>query len=695
LTRTLGRVDPAFTVPPSLRELLRGRLRGLSPSTRTLLLYAAAVGRPTASLLEGAVGDPEEAARALEEAAAADAIAFAGEEVRFSHPLLASVHYAAVTPRQRRDAHRRLAALVTDLEEHARHLALAGEPPDATVANALEEAAQRAFERGALDGAASLGEETVRFTPPERLDALQSRRLTAAGYLARAGSKTRARKLLDEARAAASSSVQKIRIALAFSWYGLADRRESVAELTKALADASGDLQLLAEIHAQLAGQLRDIDTASAADHASRAVALAERVGEPAALALALVVAADIDFYLGRGANGEQLARARMLEATTPNLYGDIGVARFAEAGQLLFTGELDAARRSLEVLIAESRERDDGGYAYFLRRLADVEIRAGRWERAGQLADESLAITREVGDDVGAAGAYTRLAQLAALRGDVADAEAFAEKGHLGGSGKATILASLGMLELSLGNARTARERLDETARLVSAIGLREPAIIPFVPDWVEALLLCNELDTAETAAADLEERGRRLARKLTLAGAARSQGLVAAARGDLAGAVARLEHASDQGSCIGQPFEVARTLLALGRVRRQAGRKTAAGQTLNEALSTFNQLGAVLWAARTAEELARIGGRRSAPGKLTPTEQQVAGLVSTGKSNHEAARALFMSPKTVEWHLSKIYRKLNVHSRAELAAKLALRPGELRPTESHGNALRTLAAD
>jgi DNA-binding CsgD family transcriptional regulator len=682
LARAFDDRDGALTVPPTLRALVLGRLNALFPGTREMLLYAAALAHPTTSQLEETVGDPGQIALALEEAAAADIITFAGDEVRFTHPLFGSVQYWAAPPRRRQEAHRRLAEVAADIEQRAHHRALAVQAPDPSVADALEDAARRAFERGAVEGAASLGERAVVFTPEERLDALQRRRLVAAGYLARAGSLERARELIEDARYAAPTGAQKARMTLALAWWGLGETSELVDALMNALADARADARVLAEVHAVLAAHLcPHIDIAAAADHASRALALAEAAGDSATLVMSLVGAARVDFYAGRGVGADQIARALALEAAAPNPYGEIGLARWFHSFQLLVTGELDAARRSIEALAAEGQGRADAGYADFLRGLAMIEIRAGNWERAQQLASEALELVREVGDVLGEAFCHEALVQLGALRGDVANTRTLAAEGirlaelKARPDAKAAMLAALGMMELSLGDAKAAGSHLDETARLVAAMGIGEPGIVPFVPDRVEALVALGELHEAEAAAAQLLEQGRRLARGVALSGAARCHGLIALARGDVTAAEAALENACDEVASLGQPFEEARNLLTLGTVLRRARKRTAARQVLGQALAAFDRVGAAQWATRTREELSGLGGRPATAGKLTPTEQRVAELVAAGKSNHDAARALFMSPKTVEWNLSKIYKKLHVASRTELAAKLAKR--------------------
>ena len=124
--------------------------------------------------------------------------------------------------------------------------------------------------------------------------------------------------------------------------------------------------------------------------------------------------------------------------------------------------------------------------------------------------------------------------------------------------------------------------------------------------------------------------------------------------------------------------PFELGRTLLAAGHVRRRARQKRAAREALEQALGQFDQLGARLWAEQAREELARISGRRPATGELTAAETELAALTAEGLSNKEIAAALHMSVHTVEGHLTRIYRKLGIRSRAALASRLAstLRP-------------------
>ena len=233
-----------------------------------------------------------------------------------------------------------------------------------------------------------------------------------------------------------------------------------------------------------------------------------------------------------------------------------------------------------------------------------------------------------------------------------------------------------MGQLELSLDDGAAAIAHLEQVARIKAKTGFREPGILPFTPDYIEALIAVGDLEKAAVATEELESQGIRLKRKIAVAAAARCRGQLAAAGGDLAAAVENLADARAVAAELGQPFELARTLLVQGTIFRRARRVAEARKTLNQALALFEELGATLWAQRARRELARLGGRPSQTAQLTPTEQQVADLVASGKSNLDVAHALHVSPKTVEWNLSKVYKKLRVSSRTELAAKLAVRP-------------------
>ena len=149
----------------------------------------------------------------------------------------------------------------------------------------------------------------------------------------------------------------------------------------------------------------------------------------------------------------------------------------------------------------------------------------------------------------------------------------------------------------------------------------------------------------------------------------------MLAAGEGRIDDAVAAYEGALQWHERVDVPLDRGRTLLALGAAQRRAKRRREARATLEEALATFERIGAALWAERARAELSRISGRAATPGALTPAEERVAALVAEGKTNREVAAALFLSDRTVEGHLSRVFGKLGIKHRAEVAGALAAR--------------------
>ena len=229
-----------------------------------------------------------------------------------------------------------------------------------------------------------------------------------------------------------------------------------------------------------------------------------------------------------------------------------------------------------------------------------------------------------------------------------------------------------LGFVELSLGNATAALAHLRRSYAIRNEFML-EPTMRVELGDLLEALIATGELDDAEEIIPIWEERSRRLDRAWALAILARSRGLLLAARGDREGALASFDRALAAHARSTDPFHHARTLLALGRTQRRAKRRGAARATLEDALSRFEALGAPLWAEQTRAELARIGGRAPSRDDLTEAESRIAALVAEGRTNREVAAALFLTEHSVETALTRIYRKLGVRSRTELASHYA----------------------
>jgi DNA-binding CsgD family transcriptional regulator len=230
--------------------------------------------------------------------------------------------------------------------------------------------------------------------------------------------------------------------------------------------------------------------------------------------------------------------------------------------------------------------------------------------------------------------------------------------------------------VELSQDHHSEAHRYLAKAIELKEAMSVQEPAYFRIVPDEVEVLVALGRLDEADALLVPLEEKGRKLHRAWAMATAARCRALLTAARGDLPAALKAADVAVREHDGLPLPFERGRTLLVKGAIQRRAKRKREARETLTQALDIFEGLGARLWAEKARAELARIGGRAPAPLDLTPTEGRVAELVAAGGTNREVADALFVSVHTIEANLKRIYRKLGIRSRTELAARFRSRP-------------------
>ncbi|HJS70088.1 MAG TPA: LuxR C-terminal-related transcriptional regulator, partial [Gaiellaceae bacterium] len=340
-----------------------------------------------------------------------------------------------------------------------------------------------------------------------------------------------------------------------------------------------------------------------------------------------------------------------------------------------LWTDGPDAARllqNSHEDAVARG---DEGSAPMVLAQLALARYLVGHWSDALQVAEEASDLALQTDQRPMLAYSLAIRALVRASLGLEPDARADAQQAlaFAGERGMAAArlhsLWALGLLGLSLDRpAETARLLAPERERLLAA-GVGEPGTIRFVPDEIEALSALGRADEARPLLEWLEERASILDRSSALAAAARCRGLLEAASGDNDAALTEFEEALAQHARIASPFERARTLLAFGATQRRSKKKAAARKSLSEALAVFEELGAALWAGKARSELASIGGRPPPSNELTPAEERVAALVAEGRTNREVAAQLYVTDRTVEYHLSRIYRKLDVRSRAELA--------------------------
>jgi DNA-binding CsgD family transcriptional regulator len=666
-------------LPASLDALVHERVEGLPAGTREALLTASALSQPTLELVSGALG--RDAAPALAPGLEARVVELEGARIRFAHPLLASGVYGEAGADERRALHGRLAELVPDTEERARHLALAANEPDENVAVIIDGAAEEAHGRGATAAAAELCEQAFHLTPPELADDGQRRRIAAARYRYLAGDLAGARSLLEDTVASVpAGSLRADALALLARVYRFEGDQPLSAELARqALREAGTDERVRAEAAQELSSTLFFLreDLEVALQHAALAAELAGRAGLTELERHSLDHKSMLEVLVGRPGAAAALAAPDETDRSLAERV--ISSRRYFRAYVLLWTDGVEEAGALLRTCLEDTiTQGDESSVPLVLVPLAWVDYLAGRWHESAGLSEEAHDVALQVGQRAQEALSLSARALVRASLGLEAEAradaaEALALAGERGMAvARIHALWALGLLELSLDRPEEAAQLLAPHRERLIAAGVGEPGSIRFVPDEVEALVALGRTDEAETLLAWLEERGQTLDGPSTLAAAARCRGLFALARRDTAGALASFEEALRQHERVDMPFERARTLLAQGVALRHARRRRDARAVLQEAKTAFATLGAALWEQKAAAELGRIGGRRATGDELTPAEERVAALVAEGRTNKEVAAALFLTERTVEFHLTHVYRKLGVRSRSELAHRL-----------------------
>jgi DNA-binding CsgD family transcriptional regulator len=681
LRRRGGRVGPGeeLPIPSNRQELVHERVDRLGAPGLEVARVVAALADPRVHLVEAAAG--RQAETGLRDAIDARILEVDGERLRFTHPLLRSAVWSRVTPAQRRSLHARLAKVAPSTEERARHLALATDLPSSEIAALVEEAAESVHARGAAAAAAELAELAVRLTPADDVEDVRRRVLEHADRLREAGDGGRAIALLEQAREAAppGSARAAVLVHLAFTVADFVGPREAVDLYREALADAEGDDALEAEIHLGLADVVHTTeDRNRALAHAKLAVQATSRVGDAALRCRALASFGFQHFRIGRGIPREEMEEALALERSLPQ--GPLtGVATSVLAYQLVMSGELERARRVLEEWRDALNAREDAEEARALWWLSILEWRAGNWELAARYSADLLALRAQFGREGAQPIAELAAALIAAHQGRIEDARDRSERALALAEAEGIRVAQsghlwvLGFIELSRGDATAALGYLERSWELRDSVRVLEPGHRLDLADTLEALIAVGDLEEAERKLEPWEKRARALDRSWALAITARCRALLLATRGDLVGAQVGFERALVEHARTQDPFQHARTLLAQGVTQRRAKQRGAARLALEQALATFERLGAPLWAEKATSELARIGGRTSSRGELTEAERRIAALVAEGRTNREVAAALFVTEHTVEGALTRAYRKLGVRSRSELAHRLA----------------------
>jgi ATP/maltotriose-dependent transcriptional regulator MalT len=679
LARAPERLEEGRALPPTLDVLVRGRLKALPEETQLALLAAAAASQPTVELVDRVVGarDP------LAAAEAAQIIEIVHGTVRFDHPLLASGAYAGAEPAQRRQVHGELGRLVQEPEERARHLAAAATGPDEDVAAALDEGAARARARGAPAAAAELSDQAAQLTPPTHATDARRRTVDAGYYHFESGDSRRALALIEEVVAHLPAGPERAdaltRLARVRSY---SDDLQAATDLFLQAAEEAGDDPLLRAraldgAAAQLLRRRERLD--EAVEHAKTAAAVARELGDDALLGSALGSQLLAEATLGRP---EATATLETALALQPALETEriLVQPKWTAAVARMWWEEPSAVRETYEELIERGREiGDEGSLTYVYVMLAQADCLLGAFERGRRDAEAAREIAEQSGQQMLVGYALAVRAMSDVGLGRVTEARTAAELAlELGQTAQFTPVvhfaaAALGLLELSLGRAEEATERLAPLIRFARAEQICEPGLTRYVHDHVEALVELDRLDEAGELLDWYEGNAVRLGRRGASAASRRCRGLLAAAGGRLDEALPEFEQALILHDAVSLPFDRARTLLVFGAALRRAKRKADARDTLEQCLAAFEELSAEAFADRARAELKRIGGRRRSEGGLTATERQIAELVAQGHSNKEVAAALFVTVKTVEANLSRVYAKLGLRSRAELARLMA----------------------
>ena len=655
------------------------RVAQLPGPTRRALLVVAASDVGDLGALARAFAVLRLDSRSLAPAQEAGLVTLASS-VAFCHPLVRSSIYGAAEWSTRHEVHNALAVAadaVGQADRRAWHLAAAADAPDERIASALVATAASARTRGGVWSEARALERAARLTPGRRLRALRLARAGDAAY--RAGRPERADALLQEA-VEGELDLHEFARAQARRAYVRIER----GELGQALDLMVAGAEKLAPCNPRAAATLLT-NAATAAEHhrldISRSLALAERAWE-----LAGDEAIDdpelchiVSFHrlsAGRVGDAVELAR-RCADLVEDDPEGRVVVADAAST--LLYAGEHGRARRLVERAVTANRRANAlGDLGYALHICAQVDWYDGHLQRAYGHALEAVQIVGELGIQQTFDDCLARLAFFEAVLGRESDSRRNGQRAlesalRLGDrKNEVRSRSALGMLALATGDLDAAVSQLAPAVAALEAGGVGNANQFRIHPDLVEAYARSGRTEHAKPVVASLERQAGTTGIRWTLGASARCRALLldsdTAAESAFEEALALHEGA----------FEHARTQLCFGERLRRRGRRRDSRVHLGAALEAFESSGAIPWAERAGAELRASGvtPRRRQPGapeRLTPQELRIAQLVAEGKSNRAVAAALFVTGKTVEFHLTHIYRKLEIHSRSELVRRMA----------------------
>jgi DNA-binding CsgD family transcriptional regulator len=671
-----GRVPLPAQLPltQGVERAFLDRCRRLPGDAQALLLAAAADDSGRLSIIQQAAARLGAGDAALDAAERSGLLRVRGDDVRLRHPLVRSAVYGAATASQRQHAHRALAAVLNaagDPDRGTWHAALAATDLDDAVAVAddLDAVAGRATRRGGHEAASTASERAAELSSSAGTRA--QRLFTAASSAWLAGDGARARALADSARHTTDDPLL----------------RADVDWLRGRIEWHIGSPQTGRRIVLSAARDVAGLDGARALEMAMLATALATWSWD---------IPADDDVDFSSAAEGSAPARVRCFaallrghrhflrremaeaaaawrdafaigEALSPDadLLGNLGVAA-------LHLADSEAVRWTYGGLLALAR---DGGSVtnavWALSRLPSAQVASGEWSAAAASANEALVLARGIGQAPLTAMPLAWLGVLAAFRGESAWPDALAELEAMRAEGPMGIVgaAAVDMSEWAKGV--LAANTFDVDGALHHLERIRHPTICRSAAlDRLEAAHRAGRADLVQQWVEELTAFAAQVGTAWPAAIAEHGRALLA--RDDVA--ERHFQDALRLHDAGGRPFGQARTQLAYGEFLRRNRRRIDARPHLRAALDVFTELRAEPWAERARQELRASGetARKrdvTTTGNLTPQERQTALLVRSGLGNRDIAARLFLSPRTVEYHLSNAYQKLGVRSRGELA--------------------------
>jgi DNA-binding CsgD family transcriptional regulator len=675
--RLVGDVERAYTE----------RIAALPAETGTVLVLAAAESTGDLPLVARAATALNIDLGAIEAAEVDGLVRIAGERLEFRHPLVRSAAYEAATFAQRQRAHQALATVLDreeDADRRAWHQAEAAVPPDDLVADELERTAERARARSGHAAAAAALERSARLSGD---DAVRVRRLVAAAEAAwEAGQAAAARALADEAQPLVDN--HQLRAELLFVRASIEMTQGSPADANAFLLEAAdavkaardvGRASAFLALAAQAAAAAGDF--AGVIEACGRVSGIGDGSANPArAMLLGLGAFLTEDFDRGIPLMREAVAGVSSLDDPRALAWGST-VANFL--------GDDQQALAMLSKAISVARARGAlAPLSHAVHGRGSLLAWQGRASEAQVDAAEGLRLAREAGLENSIAQNRAVLALVAALRGDEDVCRAEAEQALAAANERGLALTwgtatwAVALAELIAGRLEAAFDGLQELAR--PRPGKGHPWLTFYsLPDLVEVATRTGNDRRAHEPLARLVAWADRVDATWAHPLVARCRGLLSTGKE----ATGHFENALLLAESDTRDFQRARTELCFGEHLRRERQKTEARSQLRSALVTFERLGARPWADRAANELRATGeqARRRDPstlGELTPQELQIARLVADGATNREVAAQLFVSPKTVEYHLHKVFGKLAIVSRRQLTRVPLGEDAALAPT-------------